>query len=204
MDIGNITVFFVLDHLAYQENVRPTELVSLLRFVDDGLGFWKGSERKFECWMKSLNESSKSQFGLSFTYDFFKVDQYAQFLDINLKFEFDTTIALVTDVYRKPTDANRYLYFSSHHPRHVFSSVVYSAALRYRRIINNNDILQMRLEELNGIFIKSGYPAEMVNTILPKVGNLPRILAYKEKSLLLLRNHSSLLGWQYTDLGLMK
>ena len=182
VDIGNITVFYVLDCLVYQKNVRPTELVSLLRFVDDGLGFWKGSERKFEKWIKTLNESSMSQFGLSFTHEFFETNQFAQFLDIKLKFEFGSSQQLVTDIYRKPTDANRYLHFTSHHPRHVFSSVVYSAALRYRRIINNDETLHMRLQELNAIFKNSGYPTKMVNTILQKVGNFSRVLKYKDKS----------------------
>ena len=155
----------------YQQHTHPPELVNLLRYVDDGLGFWKGSEDSFVDWMSSLNISSKDQFGLSFTYEFFETDQFANFLDISLKFEFDSDLQLITDIYRKPTDANRYLHFTSHHPRHVFYSVVYSAALRYRRIINNDDTLQLRLKELNVIFEKSGYPTEMVNTILHKVGN---------------------------------
>ena len=63
-----------------------------------------------------------------------------------------------------------------------FYSVVYSAALRYRRIINNDDTLQLRLKELNVIFEKSGYPTEMVNTILHKVGNTNRVLQYRTKN----------------------
>ena len=89
VDIGNISVYFVLEHLVYQQHTRPSQLVSLLRYVDDGLGFWKGSEETFVSWMSSLNESSTDQFGLSFTYEFFDTDQFANFLDISQKFEFD-------------------------------------------------------------------------------------------------------------------
>ena len=113
---------------------------------------------------------------------FFEVNQFAHFLDINLKFDFGSDERLITDIYRKPTDANRYLHFTSHHPRHVFSSVVYSAALRYRRIIKNDETLHFRLKELNVIFGKSGYPDEMVKPILQKVGNLSRVLQYKDKN----------------------
>ena len=106
VDIGNITVHFVLDQLVYQEHTRPSQLVSLLRYVDDGLGFWKDSKESFVSWVKSLNELSKPQFGLSFTYEFFEVNQFAHFLDINLKFDFGSDEKLTTDIYRKPTDTN--------------------------------------------------------------------------------------------------
>ena len=46
------------------------------------------------------------------------------FLDI--QFYFDTDGNLQTDLYRKPADSLYFINFSSHHPSHVFSSVVYS------------------------------------------------------------------------------
>ena len=103
-------------------------------------------------------------------------------MDISLKFDPTENFNLVTDVYRKPTDANRYLQFTSYHPRHVFSSVVYSSGLRYRRLINCDDALHRRLDELALIFEKSGYPRKFVSEILEKIKIMPRILKYKERS----------------------
>ena len=179
--IANITVYYVLSRLAFNANVRPPELISLLRFVDDGLGFWKGSQESFNVWMENLNEVSTEEFGLSFTYELFEEDQFAQFLDINLRLEFAENCIMVTDIYRKPTDANRYLQFTSHHPRHVFSSIVYSAGLRYRRLINCDITLHKRLDELALIFQNSGYPNKMVRDILGRIKIMPRILQYKER-----------------------
>ena len=120
VELGNITVYYVLHRLAYNDNVRPPELVDLIRYVDDGLGFWSGDEETFKIWMRGLNELSTNTFGLSFTFEIFEMDKFAQFLDISLKFDPTENFKLVTDVYRKPTDANRYLQFTSYHPRHVF------------------------------------------------------------------------------------
>ena len=101
-------------------------------------------------------------------------------MDIALKFDPNENFKLVTDVYRKPTDANRYLQFSSYHPRHVFRSVVYSSGLRYRRLINCDDTLHRRLDELTLIFENSGYPSKFVNDALEKIKTMPRSLQYKE------------------------
>ena len=79
VELGNITVYYVLHHLAYNDNVRPPELLNLLRYVDDGLGFWTGDEESFKTWMTNLNVSSTDIFGLSFTFELFEMDKFAQF-----------------------------------------------------------------------------------------------------------------------------
>lgn len=52
VDIGNIALHFVLDQIVYQEHARPSQLVSLLRYVDDGLGFWKDTKE----YLRKLSE----------------------------------------------------------------------------------------------------------------------------------------------------
>ena len=76
----------------------------------------------------------------------------------------------------KPTDARSYLNFSSAHPRHTFSGIVYSQCLRLRRIINNQNRLAHRLNELLAAFDKSGYPEKMLLDIRNKVQNMERQL----------------------------
>ena len=48
--------------------------------------------------------------------------------------------------------------------------------MRYRRIINNDDILRERLIELKSFFIRSGYPERLISSILDAVPNQPRSL----------------------------
>ena len=66
------------------------------------------------------------------------------------------------------------------HPRSIFS--IYSQALRYRRIIINQDLLKIRLMELYSNFRLSDYPHKMINNILEKVKELPRTLTHNQRN----------------------
>ena len=82
----------------------------------------------------------------------------------------------------KATDSRSYLNFDSYHPHHTFPSIVYSQMLRYRRIINDDNKLKTRLDELSENFILSGYPKKMVNNIKTDVCRRTRSLDYKQKN----------------------
>ena len=178
VDAGNISVFYVLKALVYEPAVKRPELDLLIRFVDDGTGIWNGSKDDFILWFENIRTLSVSQYGLDFTYEINLINVFTQFLDIQYKFEMGV---LATDIYSKPTDAHRYLEFTSCHPRHVFSSVIYSQAIRYRRIINDDDVFVNRLEELKSYFVRSSYPVKLISEIIDKVKLLPRSLEYKTK-----------------------
>ena len=70
------------------------------------------------------------------------------------------------------------LEFSSYHPRHVFRAIVVSQALRYRRIINDDALLDVRLGELKQFFLWSTYPCDMIDEVFDTVRNQPRCLDY--------------------------
>ena len=59
---------------------------------------------------------------------------------------------------------------------------MYSQAIRYRRIINDDSILEEQLSKLSGYFTKCGYPEPMVKEIVDQVKIKPRILEYTVKS----------------------
>ena len=86
------------------------------------------------------------------------------------------------DIHIKETDSRTYLNFHSHHPRYIFSSIIYSQALRYRRIINKDDILDNRLSELYKFFRLSDYPHKMITNIFEKVKNTPQVLQHQTKT----------------------
>ena len=58
------------------------------------------------------------------------------FLDTTLYF--DHNRLLCTKLYTKPTDCGLLLHYSSHHPLSCKTSLVYSQALRLRRIISDD------------------------------------------------------------------
>lgn len=150
---------------------------SVKRYIDDGAGFFIGSLRQFNTWIKNVNEAIAS-FGLNIDeFQSENVGCFVNFLDI--KFMFDIEGNLQTDLYMKETASRAYLHFSSSHPNHVFSGIVYSQCLRLRRIINCDERLKTQLESLKTAFLESGYPKTMVENIAAKVLRTPRVIERK-------------------------
>ena len=147
---------------------------------------WLGSEEAFNIWADKINAQLQSKFSLSIkdkpteAWDLNAPEKFTVFLDI--KFRFDEVKGLVTDINIKATDARAYLHYSSYHPRKTFPSIVYSQALRYRRIINDDAILKERLDELLECFLNSGYPKHIVRGVLNDVITRKRTLDYTKKT----------------------
>ena len=176
VDCGNIALFYVLKNLIYTK--KPEGLRNLDRFVDDISGQGKGCMKTFTSWIESIRSQMIATYGLDITYEVKPIMDFTQFLDIQYRFEGNK---LITDLFRKPTDANRYLEFSSFHPRHTFRSIVYSQALRYRRIVNDDSILDERLRELSSFFERSSYPTDIIGEVISDVRSMPRLLGYRNK-----------------------
>ena len=173
VSVANISVFYVFKQLIYSQ--ESASLITFLRFVDDGLGIFDGDVDSFYSWFDDIRSKSVDQYDLDLTVIVNPVANFTQFLDINFNF---VGGKLTTDIFRKDTDANRYLSFNSYHPGHTFRSVVYCQGMRYRRIINNDSLLKDRLAQLKTFFIRSGYPEKLVSTILDDVSKKSRILDY--------------------------
>ena len=58
---------------------------------------------------------------------------------------------------------------------------MYSQSLRLRRIVNSDERLRARLDELSSAFKKAGYPAKMVDEITAKAQNSVRDISIKQK-----------------------
>ena len=146
------------------------------RFIDDGSGIFLGTMDQFNIWRKTVSDTV-SKYGLKIKetdWSWAENNEYINFLDI--KYKFDTEGNLVTDLHRKDTDSRGFLHFSSCHPNHVFSGIVYSQGVRYRRIISDDTTYRIRLEELKSDFKLSGYPERMLENIFKKLRTLPRQL----------------------------
>ena len=174
MQLANITVFYIMNKAVYSKPQLMSNIKEGKRYIDDGGGFYVGSERSFKTWINTVNNLLQP-YGLYIDEFLIKnINEYAPFLDIQFCFDLDGH--LKTDLFVKPTDARSYLNFISAHPKHVFSGIVYSQCLRLRRIINDNVRLENRLKELCAAFEKSEYPRKMLNKISAKVLNMQRQL----------------------------
>ena len=174
VQLANMAVYYVMSKVVYSNPTMMKRVTSLIRFIDDGAGFFEGSRAEFQTFIDSMN-CGLAEYGLHVDeFSFEEPSSYVAFLDI--KFCFDNNGDLQTDLHTKETDARNYLHFSSSHPDHVYSGVVYSQALRLRRIINSTERLSVRLDELIVSFIECGYPVKMLNNICKKVRHSERLL----------------------------
>ena len=153
------------------------EVISVKRYIDDGAGFFSGDDQSFSEWISAVN-SKLAVHGLNVDeYQFKITGRYVPFLDI--QYCFDELGNLQTDLFIKPADSRSYLHFSSAHPNHIYSGIVYSQCLRLRRIINSQDRLVSRINDLKQAFIDANYPVTMITIISNKVVNSERCLDRK-------------------------
>ena len=158
VDLADMGVYKAFYDVIYSDTFAS--LVAAFRFVDDGTLLWEGSLDSFFFWIGQVQEML-SGCGLEITYEVSDPYTPSIFLDVKYHFEPAESVGggrFVTNISVKPTDAHNYLPYNSCHPRHVFRSVVYSQAIRYRRIINDDKLLDVGLRDLAGYFIQCGYP----------------------------------------------
>lgn len=131
------------------------------RFIDDIFIIWPHSSEELKSFTTALNDYHHT---IKFTFTINK--RSVNFLDtiVNL----DDNGNLTTTLYKKPTDANLYLHYSSHHPKHQKDSIPYSQALRIRRICSKKEEFTAHAENLQRNFIVRGYPPNLVNQAIEK------------------------------------
>jgi hypothetical protein len=172
--LANITLHKHLENIL--RNYPKTLPKLQLRLIDDIFGIWQGNEFELLEWVKFLNDSHNT---IKFTVEYSKTQ--IPFLDTLVYF--DDNNKLKTKLYKKPTDNKQYLHYNSEHPKHVKNSIPYAQALRYRRIISDNDILLSELSNLKENFLNRLYPERIIDKALDKVAQLERleIIKYREK-----------------------
>ena len=145
--------------------MTPNELLFWRRFIDDGLGIWRGSKRSFDAFVKKLNRET-NKFGINFPLNEVQFGKSVNFLDVTLYLDEENKIQYRS--YTKPTDAKRYLRPQSFHPKNVFRSVPLSQMIR---TIERNSIEETEQEEMEKMikdFERSGYRREELKKIEEK------------------------------------
>ena len=87
---------------------------------------WTASEKELDEFLNRLNSFHSN---LRFTHE--RSRRMLNFLDVIVKIQQGE---FVTDLHCKSTDGHQYLHFDSYHTSHTKSSIVYSLALRMKRI----------------------------------------------------------------------
>ena len=146
------------------------------RFIDDCVGIWRGTQRSFYNFVRTLNAETK-KYGIEFPLTEVQFGKSVHILDLCTYLEEENTINYRG--YTKPTDSKRYLNPNSFHPRSVFRSIPYSQFLRTLRNNSKPDTASTELEQCVKEFENSGYKKveliklkhEALNRIKPMEAN---------------------------------
>ena len=133
----------------------------LKRFIDDLFFIFIGSEssiQKLEDLLNNLHPSIK------FTLKYSRTN--VEYLDLMIYL--DSERKLRTSLYRKPTDCQAYLHYNSHHPHHTKTGIIYSQALRFNRLIDNDEHLKQHLHILTKALLIQNYPLDTINEYILK------------------------------------
>ena len=159
----------------FMEDFEGTALVTCdlppklwLRYVDDTFVVWQHGENHLGEFLEHLN-------GLHTRIDFTMEEEVSgklPFLDVLVERKDNR---LTTDIYRKPTNTNRYLnYRSSHHPR-VKMGIIKTLRSRAEKICGDDRMESDERKKLKNIFMDNGYPRQKVQAALrKKTGTCPK------------------------------
>ena len=99
----------------------------------------------------------------------------------------DTTVRLKNStlhtLYKKHIHSQAYLHPTSSHPPHIFAFIVFSQALRYKRICPDAEF-NLQLTTLKRAFTTLGYRPKIIENQIFKAMSIPReaLLKYQTKS----------------------
>ena len=160
--IADILLHWLLFKKIDISNMNPAELRFWKRFIDDGIGIWRGTRRGFESFVRKLNKET-NKYGINFPIDEIQFGKIVNFLDVTLYIDGQNKIQFKS--YSKPTDAKRYLRPQSFHPRNVFKSVPLSQMMRTIERNSSDDDMKVEMKKMMKDFVHSGYNMEELKKI---------------------------------------
>ena len=144
---------------SFIESLQNKPLV-WFRCIDDIIFIWTHVEDKLKTFLEHLNSFDPS---LKFTHESSK--ESLPFLDLKVKL---SKGKISTDLYVKDTDRHQYLHYTSFHPNHTKRSIVYSQALRVKRIYSEERDFEQHIHEIRSWFQKRAYPNKVLDEHLAK------------------------------------
>ena len=168
---------------SHGEGVFPIRLMK--RFLDDLFFIFTGSLDKLHGFLHDINKIHEN---IKFTMSHTKPvgasgcdcpeSNTIPFLDTSLEIK---SGKIISDLYRKPSDHNKYLLPSSAHPSHVTESTPFSLALRIVRNCSEPKTRDMRFEELKRMLLARDYKPNIINENIRKARAMPRSEALKDR-----------------------
>lgn len=166
---------FELDFV-YNNNPYSKFLKQYWRYIDDLCFIWSGNTEDLKNFHTYMNSKMPS---IKFTLEY-SADQIS-FLDVMIK---KVGTVLHTELYKKETDRNTFLHFSSYHSPALKRSLPFSQLTRVKRICDSDVTFESHAEDLCDGFRKRGYGEKLLRTHLDKVRQVNRsdLLVPKRKT----------------------
>ncbi|CAJ0945347.1 unnamed protein product [Ranitomeya imitator] len=152
--------------VVYKHEAFRGKCLKCLRYIDDILMFWTGTEEDCDQFIADLNENS-----LNIRLTSHVSHTSVEFLDLEASLV-DSNV--VTTLYRKPTATNSLLHYSSFHPRHLKDGIPTGQFLRLKRNCSLSLDFQNEARSLTDRFKHHGYPKKVISTAFQRARTSPR------------------------------
>ena len=155
-----------MNHWEMKTNTHPLQPRFWYRYIDDIIGAWDHGLDALNNYVAFLNTIDPCiQLVLC------QHQHHIRYLDLEL-YRFNTSLRFRVGF--KPTDSHNILPTSSHHPRHIFTGVLYSQVLRWasRSYTYNDFLLTKRTVTPN--WRRQGYTRSAIRTAIHDVFNITR------------------------------
>jgi len=153
----------------------------LKRFLDDLFSIFVGSTKKLH---ELQNQINKINPNIKFTMEHTSIEgecpeercecperKSIPFLDTLCSIE---NGRIETDLYRKPTDRNKYLLLDSCHPESQVKNIPFSQFLRINRICSKVEWREAQYMKMKMLFLERKYPAGMIDSAMKRARAIPR------------------------------
>ena len=153
------------EDFVYNNNPFSTLIRCWFRFIDDVFCIFTGSSDELQEFKSYINSRMPT---IKFTLE--QSQESISFLDVVVK----KTDQLETRVYRKETDRNSFLDFSSYHPPGLKKGLPYSQMVRIKRICSSENTFEEQATDLCSRFTAKGYKKEILSNALQRARDLDR------------------------------
>ena len=145
------------------------------RYLDDIFFIFRGQLHHLQQFEREANELHHT-----IKFEFEESKKQVNFLDLCIYK--DTNGKLQTTIYRKPCNKNLLLHYKSDHPIQLKNSIIYSQAIRLKRIISEPKVLERELILLRKIFLARGFPKHIIDHQFRKIAFIQRSTLLQDKT----------------------
>ena len=138
-----------------------------LRFLDDCFLPWNKKFGNIQTFIDILNNLDND---IKFTFEMSETK--ISFLNVSI---YKGENRLMCDIFYKETDTKEYLPFNSCHVRHCKINVPYNLCRTVCTIVEDDMILDGRLNELKVSLLKAKYPIKIINSAITRAKNIPQV-----------------------------